>query len=214
PTLIPPAIRGKRPGELRASDRSYPAHGARNEAGGPTVLRRLMIVGGLWALFHVYVGQRLLAHAPLALGWRALGWGVIALLALAPFAAFFAARSRRGPLTGALERVGFTAMGLSSLLIVFVLAGDLLHLRAWVGAGMFAAGVVGGALVVLLLGSWRGRGPVGVGVGVPMRGARRASISSCRGTRTAASTSRSTCSCGCSSRSSRGCTGSRRCGCT
>src|SRR5256885_12506587 len=55
-----------------------------------------------------------------------------------PFAAFFAARSRRVPLTGALERVGFTAMGLSSLLIVFVLAGDLLHLRAWVGAGMFA----------------------------------------------------------------------------
>src|SRR3989442_8595916 len=77
-----------------------------------------MIVGGLWALFHVYVGQRLLAHAPLALGWRALGWGVIALLALAPFAAFFAARSRRVPLTGALERGRFTAMGLSSLLIV------------------------------------------------------------------------------------------------
>src|SRR5256885_17108359 len=66
-----------------------------------------------------------------------------------PFAAFFAARSRRVPLTGALERVGFTAMGLSSLLIVFVLAGDLLHLRAWVGAGMFATGVVGGALLVL-----------------------------------------------------------------
>src|SRR5438046_5032567 len=129
-----------------------------------------MIVGGLWALFHVYVGQRLLAHAPLALGWRALGWGVIALLALAPLAAFFAARPRRGPLTGALERVGFTAMGLSSLLIVFVLAGDLLHLRVWVGAGMFAAGVVGGALVVLLLGSWRARRPGVVRVEVPIAG--------------------------------------------
>ena len=61
-------------------------------------------------------------------------------------------------------------MGLSSLLIVFVLAGDLLHLRAWVGAGMFAAGVVGGALVVLLLGSWRARRPGVVRVEVPIAG--------------------------------------------
>ena len=129
-----------------------------------------MIVAGLWALLHAYVGQRLLAHTPLAVGWRALGWGVIALLALAPFAAFLAARSPRVPLRGALERAGFTAMGLSSLLIVFVLAGDLLHVRAWVGAGMFAAGVVGGALGVLLLGSWRARRPGVVSVEVPIAG--------------------------------------------
>src|SRR2546425_8925334 len=30
-----------------------------------SMARRILIVIGLWALLHVYVGQRLLAHAPL-----------------------------------------------------------------------------------------------------------------------------------------------------
>src|SRR2546430_16359631 len=53
------------------------------------------------------------------------------------------------------------AMGLSSLLIVFVLAGDVLHVQAWAGAGLFSAGVVGGAIAVLVAGSWRARRPAG-----------------------------------------------------
>jgi predicted MPP superfamily phosphohydrolase len=84
------------------------------------------------------------------------------LLALAPFTAFFAGRARRRPLTAALAWLAFSAMGLSSLLIVFVLAGDALHLRAWVGGGAFSVGVVGSALAVVVVGTWRARRPARV----------------------------------------------------
>src|SRR5256885_7724116 len=126
-----------------------------------SMARRILIVIGLWALLHVYVGQRLLAHAPLGPVERVLGWAAILLLALAPFGAFFAGRAERVPAKPALEWAGFTAMGLSSLLIVFVLAGDVLHVQAWAGAGLFSAGVVGGAIAVLVAGSWRARRPAG-----------------------------------------------------
>ena len=124
-----------------------------------SMARRILIVIGLWALLHLYVGQRLLAHAPLGPVERLLGWAAILLLALAPFGAFFAGRVERVPAKPVLEWAGFTAMGLSSLLIVFVVAGDVLHVRAWVGAGLFSAGVVGGAVAVLVAGSWRARRP-------------------------------------------------------
>ncbi|MGH7546103.1 MAG: metallophosphoesterase, partial [Gemmatimonadota bacterium] len=62
------------------------------------------------------------------------------------------------------------AMGLSSLLIVFVLVGDVLGARVWADAGLFSTGVVGGALAILVLGSWRARRPVVVRVLVPIAG--------------------------------------------
>ncbi|HEX9282887.1 MAG TPA: metallophosphoesterase [Gemmatimonadales bacterium] len=134
------------------------------------VAKRILIIGGVWTLFHLYVGQRLLDQAPLALGWRLLGWAGILLLVLAPFVAFFAMRTQGLPGRRVLEAVGFMLVGLSSLLIVFVLAADLLHLRAWVGAGTFSAGVVGGALAVLALGVRRAAWPVVVRVNVPIAG--------------------------------------------
>lgn len=130
--------------------------------------RRLAVVAGLWALLHLYVGQRLLAPAGIAPVWQGAGWMVMLLLALAPFAAFFAGRAGPVPAKPALEWAGFTAMGLSSLLIVFVLLGDLLHLRTWLGAGLFSAGVVSGALVILVLGAWRAGRPAVVRVHVPI----------------------------------------------
>lgn len=130
--------------------------------------RRVLPVAGLWALLHVYVGQRLLAPAGIAPLWQGAGWIVMVLLALAPFAAFFAGRAGRVPVKPTLEWVGFTAMGLSSLLIVFVLLGDVLHLRSWLGAGLFSAGVVSGALVILVLGAWRAGRPAVVRVDVPI----------------------------------------------
>ncbi len=123
---------------------------------------RVLLVTGVWSLLHLYLGQRLLTHTPLAVGWRAAGWAVILFLAVAPFTAFFAGRARRGSLTAVLEWAGFSALGLSSLLIVFVLAGDALHLRAWVGGGVFSGGVVAGALTVLAAGIWRARRPARV----------------------------------------------------
>src|SRR3989441_9382925 len=143
----------------------------------PIVSRRrgmisaILVVAGLWTLLHVYVGQRLLAQTPLAPGWRLLGWSGILLLVLAPFVALVAGRTERLPARRGLEVAGFTAMGLSSLLIVFALAGDALHVRAWLGVGGFQLAVVGGAVAVLVIGLWRARRPARVrGGGVPIPG--------------------------------------------
>jgi len=131
----------------------------------------ILIVASLWTMLHVYVGQRLLAQTPLAPAWRLFGWVGILLLVVAPFVRC----SRDGPsglpAKRGLEVAGFTALGLSSLLIVFALAGDVLHLRAWARAGGSSAVVVGGAVAVLLIGLWRARRPAMVRVvDVPITG--------------------------------------------
>src|SRR3989454_283229 len=143
----------------------------------PTARRRdarataILVVAALWTLLHVYVGQRLLAQTSLAPAWRVLGWVGILLLVLAPFVALGAGRTERLPAKRGLEVAGFTAMGLSSLLVVFALAGDVLHVRAWLGVGGSQLAVVGGATAVLLIGLWRGGGPrAGRGGGAPDHG--------------------------------------------
>src|SRR3989454_8512104 len=131
----------------------------------------ILVVAAVWALLHAYVGERLLVQATVALEWRWLGWVAIVLLVLAPFVALFAGRTEQSPAKRGLEVAGFTAMGLSSLLIVFALAGDALHVRAWLGVGGFQLAVVGGAVAVLLIGLWRGAGAPAVGGGgVPITG--------------------------------------------
>jgi uncharacterized protein len=124
----------------------------------------VVVAAGLWTLLHLYVGLRLLAPTPLGLGWRLLGWAGILILVCAPFVALGAARSERLPAKRGLEVAGFTAMGLSSLLIVFALAGDVLHVRTWLGVAGFRFAVVGGAVAVLLVGLWRARRPARVRV--------------------------------------------------
>jgi predicted MPP superfamily phosphohydrolase len=143
----------------------------------PTVSRRrglsiaILVVAGLWTLLHLYVGQRLLTQTPLAPAWRLVGWVGILLLILAPFMALFVGRVERMPGKRGLEVAGFTGTGLSSLLIVFALAGDALHARAWLGVGGFQLAVVGGAVAVLLIGVWRARRPAMVRVvDVPITG--------------------------------------------
>src|SRR3989449_8171156 len=133
----------------------------RRDARGTAIL----VIASLWSLLHVYVGQRLLAQTSLAPAWRVLGWIGILLLVLAPFVALVAGRTERLPAKRGLEVAGFTAMGLSSLLIVFALAGDVLHVRAWLGVGGSQLAVVGGATAVLLIGLWRARGAPAGGVG-------------------------------------------------
>src|SRR3989442_13572323 len=119
----------------------------------------IIIVASLWTMLHVYVGQRLIAQTAVAPAWRLFGWVGLLLPVVAPFVAPFAGRSERLPAKRGLEVAGFTALGLSSLLIVFALAGDVLHLRAWLGAGGSSPVVVGGAVAVLLIGLWRARRP-------------------------------------------------------
>jgi len=134
----------------------------------------ILVVAGVWASLHIYVGARVLAQLPLGAPWQVVAWGAVLLLALGPFVAFWAGRAELAQRLAAkrpLEVAGFTAMGLSSLLIVFVLVGDVLHARAWLGPGGFSAGVVGGALAVLVAGIWRARRPTGVRVvQVPIAG--------------------------------------------
>src|SRR2546421_3580986 len=144
----------------------------------PTVSRRpgliavILTVASLWTMLHVYLGQRLLAQTALAPAWRLFGWFGILLLVVAPFVALFAGRSESLPAKRGLEVAGFTALGLSSLLIVFALAGDLLHVRAWLGVGGSQLAVVGGAMAVLLIGLWRGRrAPAGARGGRSLTGA-------------------------------------------
>src|SRR5437667_259742 len=135
------------------------------------VITGILVVAGLWTLLHVYLGQRLLAQTPLAPGWRLLGWVGVLVLVLAPFVALFAGRTERLTAKRGLEVAGFTAMGLSSLLIVFGLAGAVLHGRAWLGVGGSQLAVVGGAVAVLMIGLWRARRPATVRVvDVPITG--------------------------------------------
>ncbi len=126
---------------------------------------------GLWLLLHVYVGLRLVAQGGLPAAWHPLAWAGLVLTALGPIIAMWAGRTEGVPAKRVLEVAGFTAMGLSSLLIVFALAGDALHARAWLGAGGFSAVVAGGALGVLVIGLWRARRPAVVRVvDVPITG--------------------------------------------
>src|SRR5207244_3608702 len=145
---------------VKEAETKHPA-ARRRDARGTAIL----VVAAVWTLLHVYVGQRLLAQTALAPPWRGLGWVGILLLVLAPFVALGAGRTERLPAKRGLEVAGFTAMGLSSLLIVFALAGDVLHVRAWLGVGGSQLAVVGGATAVLLIGLWRAARPGAGAVG-------------------------------------------------
>src|SRR2546423_3136679 len=126
-----------------------------------TVIR---VVAGVWASLHCYVGARVTGTLRLGAPWQVVAWGAVLLLALGPFVAFWAGRAEQAQRLAAkrpLEVAGFTAMGLSSLLIVFVLVGDVLHARAWLGPGGFSVGGGGGALAGLGAGVWRARRPAG-----------------------------------------------------
>jgi predicted MPP superfamily phosphohydrolase len=135
------------------------------------VRNRILTVGGVWILLHVYAGVRLLGHAELSAGPLTLAWSVLALLALAPFGVLYAMRARRLPLATTVHWVGFTAFGLSSLLIVLVLAADLLVVRMWgLDARLVSAGILAGAVLLTALGTWGARHPRVVRVTVPITG--------------------------------------------
>ena len=131
----------------------------------------IIMITTVWTLLHVYVGERLLAQERLPAAWWVLGWIGILVLATGPVLAFWAGRSEGLPARRMIEVAGFTAMGLSSLLIVFALVGDALRARAWLGASGFPLAVLGCALAVLVAGLWVARRPAAVRVvDVPITG--------------------------------------------
>jgi uncharacterized protein len=131
----------------------------------------VFVIGGAWILLHGYAGVRLLGHGALAGGPLVLAWAALLGVALAPFGLLFALRAKRLPFATAASWIGFTAMGLSSLLIVLVLAADLLWVRAWgVDARVVSAGILGGAVLLTAAGTWGARRPRVVRVTVPIVG--------------------------------------------
>jgi len=123
---------------------------------------RLLVIGGLWTLLHVYVGRHFLRTPGIPGVALVLGWSAVLLLAWLPFAAFVAGRSK---LSGkrAVEWAGYVAMGLSSLLIVCFAAADLLHLRNE------SAAIAGGAVLLTAVGLVQARRPTVVRVTVPIQ---------------------------------------------
>jgi len=121
-------------------------------------------------LLHVYVGVRLVSGAGLSGPALGLAWLAVLALGLAPLAAFAALSAERGLAGTMLYWFGFTAMGLSSILIVLVLAADLVWMRGWAGARVASASLVAGAVALTALGTWRARRPRVVRVGVPIAG--------------------------------------------
>ncbi len=129
---------------------------------------RLGIAGGLWTLLNVYAGAHVLSPAGLVGVPRILAWDAVMLMAWLPLVALVAARrGGRGPLMRILDWVAYTALGMSSLLIVFFTAADLLHLGA---TTTVALTVVSGAVLFTLAGMVLARRPRLVRVAIPIAG--------------------------------------------
>src|SRR5712691_10449235 len=135
------------------------------------VAARLGIVGGIWTLLHIYVGAHVLGPAPITGLPRVLAWGAVLLVAWLPLIALITARRTAGERNGrgfairVLDWVAYTAMGLSSLLIVSFFATDLLRLPATATVVLV---VVSGAAFLTLLGIVLARRPRVVRVTVPI----------------------------------------------
>jgi predicted MPP superfamily phosphohydrolase len=130
---------------------------------------RIFVVAGIWMVLHAYVGARLLDPLGLSGTGLALAWSALLLVALAPLGAFFTLRAEQHLLTRAMQWAGFTAVGLSSLLIVFVCVTDLLFVRAWgVDAETLGVTILGGAAALTAAGTWQARRPRIVRIAIPI----------------------------------------------
>ncbi len=134
---------------------------------------RLGIVGGLWMLLHVYVGAHVLAPAGLAGVPLVIAWAVVVVVAWLPLVALVTARRQRvasagrgeGLMLRILDWSAYTAMGLSSLLIVSFAATDLLRLPT---SATVVLTVVSAAAFLTLVGMVLARWPRVVRVSVPI----------------------------------------------
>jgi hypothetical protein len=131
---------------------------------------RFTIVSAIWTLAHIEVGRHVLGLVGFTSGTaRALGWAAVLLVAWLPLLALVLGRRPRLPGTRALEWAGYVAMGLSSMLIVFFLASDILRLPAW-GFGVERVGltILLGAVLLTVLGVIQARRPKVDRVSVPI----------------------------------------------
>jgi predicted MPP superfamily phosphohydrolase len=133
---------------------------------------RLGIVGGVWTLLNLYVGAHLLGAAPITGAVRALAWTAVLVVAWLPLAALFSARQesterrKAGPFGRLLDWSAYTAMGLSSLLIVSFIVTDILRVHT---TARIALAVLSGAAFLTLVGVVLARRPRVVRVTVPIQ---------------------------------------------
>jgi len=131
----------------------------------------LATVATIWALAHLYVGERLVsALAPDAF-WRAALWTAVVVLWALPFSAFAAAR--RGDSRGrrAVAWAGYVAMGFSSVLVVFTAVAHLAGaLDGDLDGRPLALGVLAAAILVTSVGLVTARRRRLVRVPVPIEG--------------------------------------------
>jgi len=130
--------------------------------------RRFVIALFIWILLHVYAGVRLIPPLGLGVWGTALAWTIVAALGLAPLAALVTVPQRQIGRT--VRWIGWTSMGLSTLIIVMVLATDILFVRLWgVPAWVLSPLILAAATVSTAIGAWRARRPQVVRVDVPIR---------------------------------------------
>jgi predicted MPP superfamily phosphohydrolase len=80
----------------------------------------------IWSFFHVWIGRRLFATHRVPTWGKRLGWALVVILAVAPFASVTLGRAAPGlEHVNLVHWIGFTAMGLSVILICFVIVLDL-----------------------------------------------------------------------------------------
>ena len=131
----------------------------------------LATVATIWALAHLYVGERLVPAVVREASWRALLWAAVVVLWALPFSAFAAAR--RGDSSGrrAVAWAGYVALGFSSVLVVFTAVA---HLAGALDGGLdgrpLAFGVLAAAILVTAVGLVTARRRRLVHIAVPIAG--------------------------------------------
>ena len=129
--------------------------------------RRFVIAWIVWMLLHFYAAVRLIPPLTLDSGGRALAWLIVAGLCLAPLAALVTIPERQIGRT--VRWIGWTAMGLSTLIIVLLVITDLLFLRIWAVPGWILSPVIiAAATIATAVGAWRARSPRVVRVTIPI----------------------------------------------
>jgi predicted MPP superfamily phosphohydrolase len=88
----------------------------------------MFVVPVLWVVFHAYLGRRLVGGSGLRGRSRAIGWGVVAVMAVLPLITFLALRRVGVGPWSPVQWLGYLFMGVSSIVFVLVLALDLVRL--------------------------------------------------------------------------------------
>lgn len=88
----------------------------------------MIVMPVLWVVLHVYVGRRLIGGSGLAGRGRLVAWGVIGVMGLLPPLTFLALRGAHAGPWESTQWLGYLLMGVSSIVLIMVIAVDLVRL--------------------------------------------------------------------------------------